>query len=612
MASIDADAHSISFILNQILEIPEYQRDYSWTPKREVKALLDDFAEHLSVDESGNFGATANDDYLLGPMISTKSEPPHVIDGQQRLITIFLVLCALRRKIIELRPIDGMVGGLNEVLTKYDQRSGSQVARIRHHDSDLTALLTDLATQDVSATVPKENGSISRQRAVRAYKFVSQRLAVDIPQDPNAVVVYAKFLRECVKLIHIQTPDIDSALYVFERANDRGKPLDPSDLLKNLIFRESDAESFAALSKKWKSIQRDIEQIPSVDLSVQLIDYLRWKHLVMAEGFYSTRRNFYSRISEKEHREVITADVKGYIAGLGDGARTLKEIATTRAWQDGTTSPALEGIYAMAGGANGGGRQKQHWPLILAASRYAPNRREAVGRVVEKLLFVSAVTQLKSQTLELLIRQFAAKMRDVADSDESVMGFLAAADSEIQGIKSSGLFEERFSQLNYVDDRLLVRYILIRVHSALRQDSGRTSTPCWPSLASAVYADSQIEHIWPQHSPQGYASDEADDESRIHEIGNLVLIDSATNQAAGGKAPEVKLLDFYPKSPSEYVVARNLHERLPLPGVNTQPIRVSRRLPSGFTSWGAEQAMQLTDFYRDELELSMSAPYLNS
>ena len=228
MPSIDGYAESVSKVLSQVLVIPDYQRDYSWTPRKEVKALLDDFADHLQIDESGAFGPSANDDYLLGPMLTTRSSAAaEVIDGQQRLMTLYLLACALRLRLLELRPTDGMISGLAEILTKFDSESGQQVANIRHHDDDVVKLLTDLATRDHSADVPKESGSLSRQRAVRAFKYITKRLQDDVPRSADSVQMYANFLREYVKLISISTPDIDAALYVFERANDRGQPLDP-------------------------------------------------------------------------------------------------------------------------------------------------------------------------------------------------------------------------------------------------------------------------------------------------------------------------------------------------------------------------------------------------
>src|ERR1700730_8106093 len=71
--------------------VPDYQREYVWTEK-EVQQLLDDIEEQLDVDERR--------EYFIGTvLVSPTAQKSHyeVIDGQQRLTTFFLLLCALRK-----------------------------------------------------------------------------------------------------------------------------------------------------------------------------------------------------------------------------------------------------------------------------------------------------------------------------------------------------------------------------------------------------------------------------------------------------------------------------------------------------------------------------------
>jgi hypothetical protein len=435
-------------------------------------------------------------------------------------------------------------------------------------------------------------------------------LRKELPNTADGVSIYAKFLREYVKLIEISTPDIDSALYVFERANDRGKPLDPSDLLKNLIFRESDSQTFDSISTSWKRLQLRIDDISSRDLVVQLMDYLRWVHLGLSEGFYSTRRNFYSLVSQPRNKARISENPAEYVRMLDDGAEALARMASTRRWPDGTPSPALEGIYAMAGGASyGGGRQKQQWPLVMAASRLTGNRREAVARAVEKLLLVSYVTQLKSQSLEALVRKFTEAARSLEDDDASVAVFTSKLGDEIQIIMTDGLFENRFLRLNYLEDKAFIRYVFVRVHSAWRRES-YNSSGAWPAPLEEVFEHAELDHIWPQHDGAAFAGDEGADAGFIHNIGNLALVDVATNRSAGGKPASKKLTDYYPSAPSDYLVVRNLYERQDPPGENTRPKQVVSRMLTGFSGWGPIESESLASFYLDELLRTMPDPFL--
>lgn len=72
-------------------EIPSYQRGYRWG-EREVQTLLQDILEFAQNDDQSNF-------YCLQPIVVKKSgEKYRVIDGQQRLTTIFLIIKFLEGK----------------------------------------------------------------------------------------------------------------------------------------------------------------------------------------------------------------------------------------------------------------------------------------------------------------------------------------------------------------------------------------------------------------------------------------------------------------------------------------------------------------------------------
>jgi uncharacterized protein with ParB-like and HNH nuclease domain len=72
--------------------IPDYQRGYRWE-EQEVTELLDDLWSFQKDKESGNF-------YCLQPIVLRKNEQDNydVLDGQQRLTTIYLILVYLEER----------------------------------------------------------------------------------------------------------------------------------------------------------------------------------------------------------------------------------------------------------------------------------------------------------------------------------------------------------------------------------------------------------------------------------------------------------------------------------------------------------------------------------
>ncbi|WP_122866658.1 DUF262 domain-containing protein [Campylobacter showae] len=85
---MEAQKHSIDDLKNYKFEIPFYQRAYSWK-KQDIEKLISD----INCKEGhylGNIVVKKNDDKFI------------VIDGQQRLTTIYIIFMALKEKLFEL------------------------------------------------------------------------------------------------------------------------------------------------------------------------------------------------------------------------------------------------------------------------------------------------------------------------------------------------------------------------------------------------------------------------------------------------------------------------------------------------------------------------------
>lgn len=85
-----------SFLSNEKLFIPEYQRGYSWEEPQ-----LDDFWIDLVEIYEGN----TRDEHFLGQVVIHKNKEDgkrYIIDGQQRISTTIILLDILRTKFKEL------------------------------------------------------------------------------------------------------------------------------------------------------------------------------------------------------------------------------------------------------------------------------------------------------------------------------------------------------------------------------------------------------------------------------------------------------------------------------------------------------------------------------
>ena len=99
--SIDGVAKTIAGVLaNQKYAIDYYQREYKWEAKQMAELVADLTAKFLELyepDHARKDVAKYPGYYLGSIIISQKGSQPFIVDGQQRLISLTLLLTYLRR-----------------------------------------------------------------------------------------------------------------------------------------------------------------------------------------------------------------------------------------------------------------------------------------------------------------------------------------------------------------------------------------------------------------------------------------------------------------------------------------------------------------------------------
>lgn len=197
---------TVGELLGEDLTIPPYQRPYSWDPSTALQ-LFDDIRDAFRPDEVAADAATARPSYVLGAVIlhlDGEAGQTHVVDGQQRLLTLTMLLDLLdgRAAADGAGPVEG---------------------------------------EDPDAAVVRVRAELARR--------------VKHMQEPPQAV--AAFIRGNCEVIRVATDDPDEAFRVFDSQNYRGKPLRPHDLLKAYHLREMRSESAAmreALVEAWQSV----------------------------------------------------------------------------------------------------------------------------------------------------------------------------------------------------------------------------------------------------------------------------------------------------------------------------------------------------------------------
>ena len=106
--------------------IPEYQRPYAWT-EEQVITLFEDLVEYTNNQNESS--------YFLGCIVSFSNEnkEQEIIDGQQRITTLFLLLRAIHKKLQKMsdskekenfiRQIEPTIWNIDELTSVADYNS---------------------------------------------------------------------------------------------------------------------------------------------------------------------------------------------------------------------------------------------------------------------------------------------------------------------------------------------------------------------------------------------------------------------------------------------------------------------------------------------------------
>lgn len=204
--------------------IPDYQRNYAWTAEQ-IEQLLDDVISARRTDASRN-GSDPGDgtsDYFLGNLVTTRLEGTvagsevewEVVDGQQRLTTLFIIL-----NVLGWRPTAS--SSLAQRLTYRARR------RARISLQYITAVAGPYRAP--AATDEHDDAILGGWRAVSEYL----EKKASYPGDRSALT---EFLLDRVKLIRAELPEGTDLNRYFEVMNTRGQQLSPVDIVKAKLMR---------------------------------------------------------------------------------------------------------------------------------------------------------------------------------------------------------------------------------------------------------------------------------------------------------------------------------------------------------------------------------------
>jgi len=305
-ANIDVNKQSVLELLTSGQEIPflipEYQRPYSWGDD-EIFTLFDDIWS-FSIDRTQPNGAKS---YFLGCIVSYKEDGVRqVIDGQQRLTSLFLLLRAvftmLEKEDNQTKEVLNFMSKIKPALWKVNEMTGDEDRNQMLLNSDVVSdmgneILRKILETGETKTDATDNYSKNYNTFLSLYTEKTKNSPLHIYNFINALLNYTI-------LLPIDADDQETALTIFNTLNNRGLPLSDADIFKSYIYKKLDDSGKKEFINKWKKLESDSDK---VDESIQSLFYYHMFYLRAKEDDVKTTtpgvRKYY--LEKDKHRLTV-------------------------------------------------------------------------------------------------------------------------------------------------------------------------------------------------------------------------------------------------------------------------------------------------------------------
>jgi hypothetical protein len=495
--------------------VPRYQRPYSWT-RDNVEDLWDD-------------AMNGAEEYFIGSLVvhPAAKDTMALVDGQQRLTTLLMILCAVR-DVAEEQQLDKLANGTHNLIERRDEDDNLRPVL---KSETAKAFLGDYVLNRGEGKLGDPKGE--EQEAIRdAFDQIKDNVRGKL--DPileaemsgrkrdDAMEEALKSIRDTVlglKVIFVETGTHDEAITVFVTLNSRGKDLEPSDLVKAHLLRELPKASGTDSSlERWQKI------IELFDASAERPDMTEFLIAFWRSRYGSATKRTLDREVRKQIKDSPSADL--LLTELTQDAeyfRTLLEPSYHPWGQHSILSRSLEFMVDF--------RVRQPWPLLLSLLRAYDAQEIKVAQLrrslsaIENYHFTYNVLAGRSSTggMSSFYASRALKLNEASNSQERGQ----IIDDLVKELKDrrpgDEEFDIAFKALAFTDDLTVdkkkIQYVLRRFH-----EFNEPKAPVDFSLMT-------IEHLTAQSSGDDY----------VGQLGNLIYVSETLNGRLGNKSFQEKL-----------------------------------------------------------------------
>ncbi len=464
--------------------VPLFQRTYSWTIK-EWDILWNDLVELSEMENPRT--------HFIGSIVNmpTVSVPEGVakyllIDGQQRLTTIFILLTLLRNKARESQNIR-FADEINNTLLVNQYKDGA----------DYYKLMPTQMDREIYQNFINGKSNVTENQITRAYVFFEKKLK-QIALEPERL---KKTITSYFSVVSIVLDTDDNPYLVFESLNAKGRPLTQADLIRNYFFMRIHVDfQDEAYNTFWLPMQ--------TALNDDMTEFIR--HYLMIHGKIIKQSDVYYSLKES----VSTSNAVEYLKELNRFSVFYQRLKFPEFEPDTLFQKCFRRLNRI--------EVTTAYPLLL--NFYNAYSNDKIG----KSEFVSILKTLEN----FLIRRFVCNIatNQLNKIFPTIYPLIQAkySDNMVEGLKTilqtkgypkDNEFYSRFKDAKFYGggDRVIKTKLMLE-----------TIEESFAHKESVTFDNLTIEHVMPQTLSNWWQKELGEDwdethELYLHTIGNLTL-----------------------------------------------------------------------------------------
>lgn len=532
----DIEGLATTFAQYSSIQVADYQRNFDWT-KSEISDLWRDLMGICG-------GENESKSHFFGSLIiqSLGQGSCELVDGQQRMTTVFLLVARLRDEmnVLSIRELKSEQPGTRPLavaseIEDFLYGKNNQTTKPRYEPNTLlrgvgTSALQPLDEKVREKSIPRRSRDTDKEATLafrNAYWYIRDLVRAELDgldEEGSLRRIYdlSSALLGRMKVLTITTSNAEESLDVFMTTNDRGLPLGVFDLARGQVLKaltsgkneNQQKEIFVETLRDWEEILENVEgSKPDQFLRHHLLS-CHSKKMTMkgVPSFTEDLIDFRSANTSKRAQE------------LWDAIKT-SSVVYDAILRPAIPSPAKEHLESL--------RLVADSYRILALRILHPEAELKTDQQIEliRLLWVAVfrwnIALGNAQDLETLLQKACEPLwqRGGYLAAKTLLELLAEVECDVARFLSDPI------PMN------TARAILLAIETAL---SGKA--------ASLSLSSFHVEHIAPQKPTKDWVEslglDGKEYKDRVTDIGNLTIFDAGLNQSVKQDSFELKKKEY--------------------------------------------------------------------